>query len=84
MVVMVWEGVREKCVVMRGQVKAPRMPVRVEMMEIRAMAGEDMEREVLAKRMAVLETVAIASEIKNQERRNRVTSRSWRARRRVE
>lgn len=61
-----------------GQVKAPRMPDAVPRTEIMARAGDDIARWVLAKRMETPETVAMASERRNQEARKRMMSvRRW-------
>lgn len=64
-------------------VKAPKMPEMVTMTLIMAKAVDSIPRVVLANKIAVPETVAIASEIINQAAKNKSTSLSRRARRMV-
>ena len=64
---------------MIGQVKAPAMPDVMAVMERMAMGTVSMCSSVLAKRIAVPETVAIASERRNQAIRKIATCRNFAA-----
>ena len=77
---IVLAGVRPRARLILDQVKAPSTPKVVAMTLIRDRAAGFIDRVVLAKRMAVPETVAMASEIRNQAARKRRTSLRWRAR----
>ena len=77
---MVWMGDRPSKAATRGQKSAPSTPVRVAMTLMKARALRGMPSSVLANSTAVPDTVASASESRNQASRKRVRSRRRRAR----